>query len=871
MPPSTSAAMMSSSTSVGDEAKASQLSSNVESSSTEFEIPRNFVPPPRPREVATGVSNLGNTCYMNAALQALAHAPELCHALDAESHLSRCPVALRNERRRRKRAREMGAAAAAAALAGRAGQAAGNNVGAGGGGSSGSKQASSRSTSPTKGGKKDSKKSHRRSNSGSSNGSNGSGKSSKSRKKNANINYDPDYEFCTLCELERLMGRVHSRPEEILEDPQEKCSTTAKSGNGSNEITAPQDGPFVPEAFVSGFMTKVAPWFRRGIQEDSHEFLRLLIDAMQNSCKGARDSDKKNHADPGDRGDEKDIEYPFRLFRGTVESNVKCSACRSTSRKIDPIEDIGLDILPMKQPASNSYMSSTRGGSSMSSSRSTSPTSTMALADVTQALERFISSEHLDSGYKCEKCGKLGKATKTSKLASIPPILTLHLKRFRYGAGVGGGGSRRGGGNQLNYNENGGGGGGGTRSSRSARGSNVQNDFDNVGPSGSAKIEGHVRFNSVLDVKPYLTKELQTTTFSKAICRLFAVVVHSGKNSHSGHYVAYVHNVTKKEWWKMDDAKVVRVSWQEVQNAEAYMLFYRVMSHPVGMQLKGIAEGKEEKSRKVIEELKRREEAKKAAIKAKEEEEERTKQAEAEAAVKAAMAVIQKKEATEDKVPEAAPSSDREDNDNETPASSPEPSLGKRSRPALASGEEWARAATTLSPEFMPLFSRIQEFITDNVTFSPEFFAYITEEYNRMSESKNTGGIGRRVKNNKRAKRTKSLLGKGPGGVHPPEDVVGGADDIQGGILDLFHQVSIMYKQQQTQNGGGNGSFLLPKILEEVGQEQDEAVVKTVMKEEEMPTPVEAIHAPEVVPLLTIDNELIIPADNNIESYDGAL
>ena len=115
-------------------------------------------------------------------------------------------------------------------------------------------------------------------------------------------------------------------------------------------------------------------------------------------------------------------------------------------------------------------------------------------------------------------------------------------------------------------------------------GSSTAADFYG-GKSGSAKIEGHSKFEQVLDLKPYLTEELQSQ-HSKMFCRLFAVIVHAGKNSHSGHYIAYVRNIVKNEWWKMDDSRVAPASTPEVMNAEAYMLLYRVVEHPVAIRLK---------------------------------------------------------------------------------------------------------------------------------------------------------------------------------------------------------------------------------------------------------------------------------------------
>lgn len=47
-------------------------------------------------------------------------------------------------------------------------------------------------------------------------------------------------------------------------------------------------------------------------------------------------------------------------------------------------------------------------------------------------------------------------------------------------------------------------------------------------------------------------------------------------NSNSGgHYIAYCRNNLNNLWYEFDDQSVTEVSESTVQNAEAYVLFYR--------------------------------------------------------------------------------------------------------------------------------------------------------------------------------------------------------------------------------------------------------------------------------------------------------
>jgi ubiquitin C-terminal hydrolase len=572
---------------------------------------------PLNRDVARPVANLGNTCYMNAVLQALAHAPELCMAMDVEPHCNKCPIYTENAQKRRSSP-------------------------------SSSPEGPEVQVKPT-----------------------GTRKSRRSGRSPTQAREDV-FKFCALCEVEQHLNRVHTS-------------------------TNNREKPVAPSMFVNGFIGHVAPWFRLGQQEDSHEFLRLLIDAMQRSCQQARPS----HENPQDTPPEKtpqeeekektpdDMEYPFQLFRGTVESNVTCESCKSTSSTMDPIEDIGLDVTPTSSTSSPGQ-----------------------LADVGTALQRFARVEALDSGYKCEKCGKLGKATKQSRLAAIPPILTLHLKRFRYGetqkASMGATQSTR-------------------RSNRSSEVSQLLGssggDFFS-GKSGSAKIEGHSKFEQILDLKPYLTEEMQAK-HSKMFCRLFAVIVHAGKNSHSGHYIAYVRNIAKNEWWKMDDARITVASANEVISAKAYMLFYRVVDHPFAVELRTQAKKQQDEYLKEMKEMEKEKDEESKEVPPVEDTTTKVEAPEPTAAME------------EDVKPESPPSPPAAKTDDSTGSASKQnggrSNHRKRKSPEFTCGEDWAKNKTTLPDHMAAKFRDVEATISEYVQFKPEFFRLLTEQASKTN------------------------------------------------------------------------------------------------------------------------------------------
>jgi hypothetical protein len=107
--------------------------------------------------------------------------------------------------------------------------------------------------------------------------------------------------FCTLCAMEKLQQDL---------------------------IHAPGNHPHAPQLIVRNIKA-IGSRFRQGRQEDSHEFIRLILEAMHKntllSFPGVTDERVK------------ETSAIHRIFGGYLRSQVKCLKCHTASNKYDAI------------------------------------------------------------------------------------------------------------------------------------------------------------------------------------------------------------------------------------------------------------------------------------------------------------------------------------------------------------------------------------------------------------------------------------------------------------------------------------------------------------------------------------------------------
>ncbi|KAN0126717.1 hypothetical protein V8E52_000357 [Russula decolorans] len=169
--------------------------------------------------------------------------------------------------------------------------------------------------------------------------------------------------FCMTCSLQAVMEEAHS------------CRKYA----------------FTPYQ-IAHRLQLIAGHMRRGRQEDSHEFLRYAIDALQKSCLAGYSS----KADPKIA----ETTWVHKIFGGKLRSRVTCNECHHNSDTFDSILDLSVDI--------------------------------HGIDTLRDALRKFTAIDYLKGAdkYKCEKCKRRVVASKRFTIHEPPVALTIHLKRF---------------------------------------------------------------------------------------------------------------------------------------------------------------------------------------------------------------------------------------------------------------------------------------------------------------------------------------------------------------------------------------------------------------------------------------------------------
>ncbi|ORX58133.1 cysteine proteinase [Hesseltinella vesiculosa] len=178
--------------------------------------------------------------------------------------------------------------------------------------------------------------------------------------------------FCAMCAMD---DHVH------------RCLKDQKSMS--------RDAAILPRAFTSN-LRAFSSTLRLGRQEDAHEFMMFLLDAMHKST--VYDFVKLDSK-------AESTSFIYQIFGGRLQSQLRCHSCHARSNTYDNFLDLSVDL--------------TQGNS------------------VKSALENFIKVDMIggsdpDSKYRCDACKQKVNAGKQMTIHELPSMLSIHLKRFTF-------------------------------------------------------------------------------------------------------------------------------------------------------------------------------------------------------------------------------------------------------------------------------------------------------------------------------------------------------------------------------------------------------------------------------------------------------
>ena len=226
---------------------------------------------------------------------------------------------------------------------------------------------------------------------------------------------------------------------------------------------------------ITRYPNRLSPCLSPYQQEDAHEFMRALLSTLVMNGQNRQLSS---------------------LFDGLLESSVTCQTCGRASLTRDRYMDLSVDI--------------NDGG----------------IQTLDDALFEFTKDELLteDNAVFCQKCRQKRSVTKGLRLATAPSILVCHLKRFAF------------------------------------------NDYGRL-----VRLHKRIEFPQKLEIGDYMSNlnKARPPPYD-----LVGVLVHQGQTCASGHYLSFVKK--NGEWFKCNDSEITKVEESVVMNQQAYILMYEV-------------------------------------------------------------------------------------------------------------------------------------------------------------------------------------------------------------------------------------------------------------------------------------------------------
>lgn len=320
-----------------------------------------------------------------------------------------------------------------------------------------------------------------------------------------------------------LLGTIKSIPYKGSSEPVPSRPKGIKKKSSSH-------GNIVDPSTFLGSIGKKFREFRRLRQQDSHDFLRLLFNALDDE-----------HAEKKKAGTvaKDSLAIHQELFGGKLGSKVTCKACKNVTEVEESFLDLSLAIPPADEDSLVKQFRRLR-----TDGESVDEDDDLNLLDLIQFWARPAQLE-AENSFACEHCPKIHPndddggvgdqrkfiyrpATQQFFLKSLPRHLIIHFQRF---------------------------------------------SISSVGKRGIrlSKNHTHVNIPETLDLSQFCSH--YNADQASSSYRLTALVMHEGSSVDSGHYVSAVrYDPSRGIWWYASDTLVRQLP--SISGLNPYLVFY---------------------------------------------------------------------------------------------------------------------------------------------------------------------------------------------------------------------------------------------------------------------------------------------------------